>query len=91
MIIEFNELSIIEIEEFKSLLLDTIKNLSDDTLTLDFSSVEKIDLISIQVLISCKKYCDDLDIKFNCINLQSNQLKQSIEIYNLKHTLGISC
>ena len=89
--IEFSELSIIELKEFKFLLLETVKNHDDDTFTLDFVNVEKIDLVNIQVLLSCKKYCDELNIKFKCANLQTNQLKQSIEIYNLNNTLGISC
>ena len=87
--ISLTELSITEIETFYKMILDHLNHLDGSILTLDFESVESVDLSVIQLLLSLKKYCDGVDITMNCINIQSEQFKQSITTYNLVEKLGV--
>ncbi len=88
--ITFDELNIARTENFHDSILETLKDNKGDTFTLDFESVEKIDLSNIQLLISLKKYCNANNIELKLENLNSEQIKQSINIYNLNEQLGIS-
>lgn len=54
--IEFNELTINEIDSFYNSLLSI--DASEGKILLDFEDVEIIDLSIYQLLISFKKYCD---------------------------------
>jgi len=87
--IEFSEIGMIEIEEFFKLIISDIIEYTEKEYILDFDNVEVLSLAAIQILISLKKYCDEKHIEFNCININSNSILQSLEIYNLKETLGI--
>ncbi len=88
--ITFDELNIARTENFHDSILEKLKDNKGDTFTLDFESVEKIDLSNIQLLISLKKYCNANNIELKLDNLNSEQIKQSIKIYNLDEQLGIS-
>lgn len=87
--IQYQDLDIHEIENFTKEVLDEIKNLTSDELILDFTDVENVDLCFIQTLISIKKYCNNLGLDLVIENIDSDALKQYIEILNLNQTLGI--
>ena len=87
----FNKLGINEIENFHKLLLNEINSIKEDEiLELDFKTIENIDLCAIQLLISLKKTCKELNIKVNCINIDSRQLKLNIKMFKIEELLGIS-
>ncbi|WP_455755957.1 STAS domain-containing protein [Sulfurimonas sp.] len=85
----FSELGVLETEKFHQLLLDKIEHIEEDVLTLDFSDVERIDLSNFQIIISLKKYCDTKDISLKLENMNSKDIKKSIQIYNLYEALGL--
>jgi len=88
MIISFNDLNIYNVENLYKDILEELNN-SSVSLILDFENVEKVDLSSIQLLISTKKYCDIKNINFNIININSKKIKQSFKMFSLYKTLGI--
>ncbi|MDA7818189.1 STAS domain-containing protein [Sulfurimonas sp.] len=55
-ILEYDKLTIYEVDSLKKALLPVVETLSKDLL-LDFSSATKIDMAAIQFLISLKKSC----------------------------------
>lgn len=87
--IKFDELCIQEVESFYKLLQDEISILQGNPLILDFSNVEKIDLSAIQIIISLKKYCESINMDFILINLNSSQVKQTINTFNLNNIIGL--
>lgn len=87
--IKFDELCIQEVESFYKSLQEEIAILQGNPLILDFSSVEKIDLSAIQILISLKKYSESIDMDLILINLSSSQVKQTINTFNLNDNLGL--
>ncbi len=87
--ITFDELCIQDIESFYKILLNEVSNINNKSFILDFIDVERVDLSAIQLIISLKKYCDSLDISLELININSSQLEQSIQIFNLENILGI--
>lgn len=87
--ITFDELNIAHTENFHSLLLENLKEEAKETFSLNFENVEKIDLSNIQLIVSLKKYCDNNNIQLKLENINSEQIKQSIKIYNLNDKLGI--
>jgi len=87
--LEFTEISMIEIESFYNQILEDINKFTGETYTVDFSAVEILSLPAIQVLISLKNYCDNQNIKLECINIYSNSIIQLLETYNLKEKLGV--
>ncbi len=87
--LEFTEISMIEIESFYEQILEDVLNFTGSTYSLDFSNVEILSLPAIQVLISVKNYCNTQDIKFECTNIHSSSILQSLETYNLKDRLGV--
>lgn len=87
--IEFNEIGMIEIVDFYEQVLNDITNFTESVYSLDFSEIEVLSLPAIQVLLSLKKYCDSKNIKLECINIESDNIKQSLTIYNLNEILGV--
>jgi len=87
--IEFSEISMIEIESFYTQLLEDVSTFHGETYSLDFVNVEVLSLPAIQVLLALKKHCDDENIKLECLNITSDSILQSLEIYNLKDKLGV--
>jgi len=87
--LEFTEISMIEIESFYVQILEDIKSFTGEIYTVDFSNVEILSLPAIQVLISLKNYCENRNIKLECINISSSSILQSLETYNLKEKLGV--
>lgn len=87
--IAFDELCIQDIESFYKILFNEVSNIKDNSFILDFIEVERVDMSAIQLILSLKKHCDSLDINLKLININSSQLKQSIQIFNLENILGI--
>lgn len=87
--ITFDELSIAHTENFHAILIEKLIEEAKESFSLDFENVEKIDLSNIQLLVSLKKYCDNNEIQLKLENINSEQIKQSIKIYNLNDKLGI--
>ena len=91
MTLGFDELNIYEIENFKQEILNDLEeNESPGKFELDFEFVEKIDLSSIQLILSLKKYCDTNNIDLTITNIKARQVKQSFKMYNLKTSLGVA-
>ena len=86
--ITYNELNIYEIENFHRDILNSLEAYGD-IFELDFEDVSKIDLNSVQLLISLKKYCDEQNIKLKLINISTKQIKQILKMYNLTDYLGV--
>ena len=87
--IPFNELNIYVVENFHKKILKELAQ-AKTSFTLNFSNVEKIDLITIQLILSLKKYCDDKNINLKLTNIEARQVKQSFKMFNLDQTLGIA-
>lgn len=88
--IPFEELTIYEVEQFHQALLnelDTDDN-SSNSLILDFSQVKKIDLNTIQLILSLKKTCDEKSIEFQLSNIVARQVKQTFKLFNLEQQLS---
>ncbi len=90
MTLGFDELNIYEISNFKQEILNALEeNESKDKFELDFEFVESIDLSSIQLLLSLKKYCDDKKLKLQLININAKSIRQKLKLFNLNETLGV--
>ena len=90
MTVGFDELNIYEISNFKQEILNTLEeNESKDKFELDFEFVESIDLCSIQLLLSLKKYCDEKKLKLQLININAKSIRQKLKLFNLNETLGV--
>lgn len=87
--IEFEELCIQELESFYKTLTDEIESLQGNPLILDFSMVEKIDLSTIQLLISLKKYFELNDMGLIFMNIDSPFVIQTINTYKLSEYFGV--
>lgn len=87
--IEFEEISISEIELFYNQIISNIKEIKDEKVLLDLENVEKIDICGMQVFLALKKYCDNLDISLEFKNIDSPNLQESIKIYNLEKLFGM--
>lgn len=87
--IEFEELTISEVEPFYKNLMDYLKEFKDDTLNLDLESVDRIDLCGMQVFLALKKYCDNLGVNLKFENIDSPNLLESIKLYKLENLFGI--
>ncbi|MCU7836797.1 MAG: STAS domain-containing protein [gamma proteobacterium symbiont of Taylorina sp.] len=84
-----NELNIYEVENCHKKILKEVQSVKS-SFTLNFSNVEKIDLNSIQLILSLKKYCDEKAIHLKLTNIEARQVKQTFKMFNLNQTLGIA-
>jgi len=87
--ISFNELNVYNVENFHIKILKALTS-STRSFTLNFSNVEKIDLNTIQLILSLKRYCDEKSIKLNLTHIEARQVKQSFKMFNLYQIFGIS-
>ncbi len=87
MTLDINEFTIYEVEKLKEIFLKELEN-SDDFI-LDMTSIEKLDIVGIQLLISLVKSANYIDKKVELINITQNALLQ-IDICNCRRALGIS-
>ena len=86
--ISFTELNIHESENFHSKILKELES-TNSSFTLNFANVKEIDLNSIQLILSLKKYCDENNINLKITNIEARQVKQSFKMYNLNTALGV--
>ena len=90
MTLGFDELNIYEISNFKQEILNALEeNESKDKFELDFEFVESIDLSSIQLLLSLKKYCNNKKLQLQLININAKSIRQKLKLFNLNETLGV--
>ncbi len=75
--LNYDKLTIYEVEELYKILLESYKQ--NDELALDFSDVKKIDMTAIQLLFSTQKSCKDNSINFSLHNF-SDELKETLKI-----------
>jgi anti-anti-sigma regulatory factor len=87
-LIELSEIGMNEIESFYKSIKNDIYQYKNDIYILDFSKVEILSLCAIQLLICLKKHCNESNIRLSCININSNNIIQSLKTYNLQDTLG---
>jgi len=87
--ISYNELTIYEIENLHKKIVKEIAK-AKTSFTLNFENVEKIDLSTLQLLLSLKKECESKKIKLKLINTDARQIKKMIKMYNLYEQLGLS-
>ena len=83
-----DELTVYEIAK---LHLKIVKELTKakNSFTLNFENVEKIDLSTLQLLLSLKKECESKNIQLKLTHLEARQIKQMIKMFNLKEQLGL--
>jgi len=87
MTLDINEFTIYEVEKLKEIFLKELE--SSDDFILDMTSIEKLDIVGIQLLISLVKSANYIDKKVELINITQNALLQ-IDICNCRRALGIS-
>ena len=87
--ISYTELTIYEIENLQKKIVKEMAK-AKTSFTLNFANVEKIDLSTIQLLLSLKKECESKNIKLKLTNCEARQIKQMIKLFNLKEQLGLS-
>jgi len=86
--ISFKEISIYNIESLQQDILSELKTAKTSFL-LDFEEVSRMDLNSIQLLISLKKYCQNNDLSLELKHINARQIKQMFRTLNLNDFLGI--
>ena len=86
--ITLEELNIYKVEEFHKKILKDLEK-ANSSFTLNFTNVKKVDLNSIQLILSLKKYCDEKSIDLKITNIEARQVKQSFKMFNLYSLLGI--
>jgi len=80
-----NNFTIYETEEIRKEFLELINN---ETVILDFENISKIDMSAIQLLISLKKNCNDLNKTFEIVNIKE-EILNSFEITGTAYILGV--
>ena len=87
--ISFTELNIYSVENFHNKILKELGS-ANSSFTLNFANVEKIDLNSIQIILSLKKHCDVNNINLKITNIEAKSVKQTFKMYNLNSILGVA-
>jgi anti-anti-sigma regulatory factor len=80
-----NNFTIYEVEEIQK---DFLLLLNTNEIILDFENISKIDMSAIQLVISLKKSCDDLDKTFEIVNIK-DEILNSLEITGIAYYLGV--
>lgn len=80
-----NNFTIYETEEVKKEFLEL---LTKEQIILDFENISKIDMSAIQLLISLKKNCDNLNKPFEIVNIKE-EILNSFEITGTAYILGV--
>ena len=63
----YEKLTIYECEDFYKFLIGKLKTV-DTSLSLDFKNIQKIDMVTIQLLLSLANTCKKTDVELNLIN-----------------------
>jgi len=87
--ISYNELTVYEIEILHKKILKEVTK-AKTSFTLNFENVEKIDLSTLQLLLSLKKECEAQNIKLKLVNLEARQIKKMLKMFNVTEKLGLS-
>lgn len=87
--ISSKELNIYEIEKLHTKIIKELE-LTKKSFTLNFENVEKIDLSTLQLMLSLKKECDLRQIILKLTHIESRQPKQLLKMFNLTEQLGIA-
>ena len=85
--IPFEELTVYEVKQFHQVLINELET-SKSSINLDFSQVKKIDLNTIQLILSLKKTCEEKSIELQLINIAARQVKQTFKLFNLEQQLS---
>jgi len=80
-----NNFTIYEVEELKNNFLEL---LNQEEIILDFENISKIDMSALQLIISFKKSCDDLNKTLEIVNIKEDILN-SFEITGIAYYLGV--
>ena len=80
-------LSIYEVEEFRELFIDTLKE--NQSLRIDMQEIEKIDMAGIELLISLVHSAKALSKEVEFIHLQESVM-QDISLLHLQEALGLN-
>ena len=86
--LEYDKLTIYEVEDLHKKLLEYSQKMKSD-LTLDLSSVQKIDMTAVQLLLSTQKTCKEQLIPFSLVNVSQN-LKYTLKACGCDTILGVS-
>ncbi|MCD4668134.1 MAG: STAS domain-containing protein [Sulfurimonas sp.] len=86
--LEYDKLTIYEVEELYTILLDLAQN-KNDKLELDLQQVQKIDMTVIQLLISLQKTCEVDAIDFSLHNL-SSEVVDTLHLCGCDTLLGVA-
>ncbi len=82
--LNYDKLTIYEVEELYKIMLDSYNK--NDEFALDFSSVQKIDMTAIQLLLSTQKSCKADEIEFSLYHV-CDGLKESLKISGCSRVL----
>ena len=85
--LKYDKLTIYEVEDLHKKILKDLKKEEGD-LTLDFTSIQKIDMTAIQLLLSIKKTCESKSNKLILINL-SDGIKETLKLSGCDLLLGV--
>jgi len=80
-----NNFTIYETEEIRK---EFLKLINEETVILDFENISKIDMSAIQLLISLKMNCNDLNKTFEIVNIKE-EILNSFEITGTAYILGV--
>ena len=85
--LKYDKLTIYEVEDLHKKILKDLKKEEGD-LRLDFTSIQKIDMTGIQLLLSTKKTCETQSKKLILMNL-SEGVKESVKLSGCDLLLGV--
>ena len=75
MLEEFSALTIHKAKELHELFMQILNSAQDD-IVLDFSTIQKIDMVAIQLLLSLQKSCTKKNKQLRLINIQDSIKKE---------------
>jgi anti-anti-sigma factor len=84
--IQTEKIGIYEVESLKESLLKELS--SSNSINIDFSKVQKIELSAIQLFVALKKSCDEKGVKLTFSNIDED-VHQSIEMSGCDSFLGV--
>ena len=83
--LENNNFTIYEVEKIRDNFLEL---LNENRVVIDCENISKIDMSAIQLLISLKKSCQELNKEFEIINIK-DEILESFEISGTAQVLGV--
>lgn len=86
--LKYDKLTIYEVEDLHKELLEYSQKMKSD-LTLDLSSVQKIDMTAIQLLLATQKTCKEQLVPFSLVNVSDN-LRYTLKSCGCDTILGVN-